>query len=156
DEAVQRGIAYNAAGQAEANMGIAQGDVDGDGLFDVYVTHLTDETNTLWSQGPRGLFRDRTAAAGLASPLWRGTGFGTVLADFNHDGAPDLAVVNGRITRTRLTGAAITTALGPHWSAYAERNQLFANDGTGRFRDVSESNGPFCGTAGVYRGLAWG
>ena len=80
-------------------MGVALGDVDGDGLFDLFVTHLTEETNTLWKQGPRGLFRDRTVAAGLAAPRWRGTGFGTVLADFDHDGALDLAVVNGRVDR---------------------------------------------------------
>ena len=41
-------------------MGVALGDVDGDGLVDLFVTHLTDETNTLWKQGPRGLFRDAT------------------------------------------------------------------------------------------------
>ena len=42
------------------------------------------------------------------------------------------------------------------WSQYAERNQLFANDGTGRFRDISSANQPFCGVPGVYRGLACG
>src|SRR5262249_32791207 len=47
-------------------------------------------------------------------------------------------------------------ALGPYWSQYAERNQLFANDGRGRFRDISPQNGPFCGTTGVARGLACG
>src|SRR5262249_5062557 len=155
---VLRGIAFNALGRAEANMGVAIGDVDGDGAFDVFVTHLTDETNTLWKQGPRGLFRDATAAAGLARPRWRGTGFGTVLADFDHDGAPDLAVVNGRVKRMELfdTDPAAAKALDPFWRPYAERNQLFANDGGGRFRDISPQNGPFCGTAWVARGLACG
>jgi hypothetical protein len=153
DEAVVRGVAFNGLGQPEGNMGIALSDVDGDGLFDVYVTHLTEETNTLWRQGPRGWFRDRTAAAGLASPRWRGTGFGTVLADFDQDGAPDLAVVNGRVGRTKLA----RPGAGPgFWGPYAERNQLFANDGTGRFRDISPLNEPFCGTAAVSRGLACG
>jgi hypothetical protein len=158
EEAVARGVAYNGLGKPESNMGVALADVDGDGLFDVFVTHLTEETNTLWGQGPRGVFRDRTAAAGLASPRWRGTGFGTVLADFDHDGAPDLAVVNGRIGRLKLTrpDAGTLAGLGPFWGLYAERNQLFANDGAGRFRDVSPHNGPFCGTAAVSRGLACG
>jgi hypothetical protein len=151
EEAGSRGLARNFLGQAEAGMGVAVGDVDGDGLFDLFVTHLTEETNTLWLQGPRGLFRDRTAAAGLKGPAGthgRGTGFGTVLADFDHDGAPDLAVVNGRIAR----GTETYPPLGPHWGAYAERNQLFANDG-GRFRSVSAANDAFCGTPNVARGL---
>src|SRR5437773_2237462 len=132
-------------GKAEANMGIAIGDVDGDGLFDVFVTHLTDETNTLWKQGPRGLFQDRTVGFGLASPRWRGTGFGTVLADFDHDGLADLAVVNGRVKRP--AGSSATTSLGTaesFWQPYAERNQLFVNDGNGRFRDISLGNAPLC------------
>jgi hypothetical protein len=132
---------------------VALGDVDGDGLFDVFVTHLTNETHTLWSQQPRGRFRDRTVPAGLAPPGSRGTGFGTVLADFDHDGALDVAVVNGRVSRNEPLGE---KTLGPFWSQYAERNQLFANDGTGRFRDISSDSQPFCGTPGVYRGLACG
>ena len=72
EEAVLRGVAYNALGQAQAGMGVALGDVDGDGLLDLFVTHLTDETNTLWRQGPRGFFGDHTVGAGLAAPRWRG------------------------------------------------------------------------------------
>jgi hypothetical protein len=154
EEAVLRGLAYDGMGKTAANMGVALGDVDGDGLFDIFVTHLTNETHTLWSQGPRGRFRDRTARAGLAPPGSRGTGFGTVLADFDHDGALDVAIVNGRVSRGEQPVAEET--LGPFWSQYAEHNQLFANDGMGRFRDISRANRPFCGAAGVYRGLACG
>jgi hypothetical protein len=158
DEAVVRGVAFNTVGMPQANMGIALGDVDGDGAFDVFVTHLTEELNTLWKQGPRGQFRDRTAAAGLAASRWRGTGFGTVLVDFDHDGSLDLALVNGRVQRSKLTGVdpEARAVLGPHWSIYAERNQLFANDGSGRFRDISVENAALCGVPGVYRGLCYG
>jgi hypothetical protein len=137
-------------GRAFAGMGIAAGDTSGSGMFDLYVTHLTSETNTLWRQGPRGQFRDRTVEAGLTAGRWRGTGFGTLLADFDLDGAPDLAVVNGRVLRG---GPAQGTDMG-FWETYAERNQLFANDGTGKFRDVSPANKPFCGHWNVARGLA--
>ena len=153
EEAVQRGVAYNGMGKTQAGMGVALGDVDGDGLFDLFVTHLTEETNTLWKQGPRGRFRDDTAAAGLVAPRWRGTGFGTVLADFDHDGALDLAVVNGRVA---ARAAPDDPSLGPFWSKYGDRNQLFAGDGDGRFRDVSPQNAPFSGHSNVARGLVRG
>jgi hypothetical protein len=156
EEAVPRGLAYNAMGHAEANMGIALGDVSGSGRFDLFVTHLTEETHTLWGQrpqGPRGYFRDRTVEAGLGSPRWRATGFGTVLADFDHDGALDIAVVNGRVSRGN---AGNVPGFDAFWGPYAERNQLFANDGKGRFRDISPHNRPFCGTLNVARGLACG
>ncbi|HZT80288.1 MAG TPA: CRTAC1 family protein, partial [Gemmataceae bacterium] len=156
DEAVGRGVAYNGMGQPQANMGVAVGDVAGTGRLDLFVTHLTEETHTLWRQQPgepRGLFRDATAASGLAAPRWRGTGFGTALADFNHDGWLDIAVANGRVRRGPPVAA---DALGPFWCRYGERNQLFAGAGDGRFRDLSEDNAPLCGTPNVARGLAVG
>ena len=50
----------------------------------------------------------------------------------------------------------LVPALGAHWSAYAERNQVFANDGAGNFRDVSEQNPALCGTPNVARGVCVG
>src|SRR5439155_24906737 len=79
EEAVLRGVALNGLGQAPGNMGVALGDVDGDGRLDLFVTHLTDELHTLWTQGEDGMFQDRTGPAGLAMPRWRGTGFGPLL-----------------------------------------------------------------------------
>jgi hypothetical protein len=153
EEAAQRGLAYNALGQPQGNMGIACGEVDDSGRFAVFITHLTEETNTLWKQGPRGLFRDSTAAVGLAASHWRGTGFGTVLADFDNDGALDLAIVNGRVARNPVSPA---QEAGPFWSRYAERNQLFAGDGKGSFRDISLEQPALCGQAAVSRALAVG
>src|SRR5262249_31994589 len=131
EEAAQRGIAYNAFGSPAANMGIGFGDVDGDGLFDIFVTHVSWEQHALWKQGPAGLFQDQTAAVGLGNLARRGTGFGTVLADFDLDGALDLAFVNGRIKRdpSSVTAEPFLDGLDPFWHPYAQRNQLFVNDG---------------------------
>ena len=154
EEAVTRGVATNYMGQAQANMGVALGDVDGDGLFDLFVTHLNSEKHTLWKQGPRGLFQDKTGAAGLANLAWNGSGFGAVLADFDLDGRLDLAFVNGHIARRK--NYVEDPKLGPHWSKYAERNQLFRNQGDGVFEDVSQASPALCGTPNVGRGLCWG
>jgi hypothetical protein len=153
EEAVRRGVAYNGLGKAQGSMGVALGDVDGDGRFDLLVTHLPQENNTLWRQETRGLFRDQTAVCGLAGPRWHGTGFGAVLGDFDNDGALDLAVVNGRIDKALVLR---NPSLGEHWGWYGEQNQLFANDGAGRFRDVSARERDLCITPNVARGLAAG
>jgi enediyne biosynthesis protein E4 len=150
EEALTHGVAFNGMGQAQAGMGVAFGDGSGNGLFDLFVTHERDETNTLWVQGPRGTFRDMTLKAGFSRSGWRATGFGTVMADFDNDGWNDIAVANGRVSR----GSMVNPALGSFWGQYAERNQLFANEGKGIFRDVSEQNAPFCATPNVARGLA--
>jgi hypothetical protein len=157
EEAIARGLAYTGMGTAAANMGIALGDVDGDGLFDAFVPHLTEENHTLWRQGPRGVFQDGTARAGLLSMPWHGTGFGTVMADFDCDGDLDLAVANGLVRRRiSTTPPKMAATIAPFWAAYAEPSQLFANDGTGRFRDVSAATAAFCGEGFVGRGLVCG
>jgi hypothetical protein len=156
EEAVRRGVAYTGTGSAAANMGIAIGDWDGDGRFDLFVPHLGGENHTLWRQLDAGLFRDDTAAAGLLSLPWHGTGFGAVSGDFNNDGSPDLAVVNGKIRRSPSRSTAkLEPALPDFWRPYAEPAQLFANDGKGRFHEVSQAN-LVCAEAFVGRGLACG
>ena len=155
EEAVMRGLAFNAMGQTAANMGLALGDVDGDGTFDIFVTHLTKEFHALWLQGPRGVFQDRMATTGLARQGWRGTGFGAVLIDFDNDGDLDLAFVNGLVKRDNGQRP-LASGVNPFWIAYAQRNQLFANDRRGNFSDVSGENPAFCGKAAVGRSLICG
>ena len=99
DEATTRGVAYNCMGRSEADMGTAIGDVNGNGLFDLFVPHLTTETHTLWSQEARGVFHDRTAMSGVTAAKWRSTGFGTFLADMENDGDLDLLICTGRVYR---------------------------------------------------------
>ena len=91
-------------------------------------------------QGPRGLFQDLTAVFGLVNPAWRGTGFGTVLADFDHDGWPDLAFVNGLIERGKDPAPRVE-GLAPFWFPYAQRFQLFRNTGAGRFAEIVTKKG---------------
>jgi hypothetical protein len=155
EEGVVRGVAFNAMGQTAGNMGIAIGDVDGDGAFDLFVTHLAEEHHALWQQQARGFFQDRTGPSGLAQQGWRGTGFGAVFADFDLDGALDLAFVNGRVKRGQET-APLAPGVQSFWAPYAQRSQLFVGDGRGGFRDVARVNPAFCGRATVGRGLACG
>jgi hypothetical protein len=154
EEALARGVAVDSMGQAQSNMGVAIGDVNNDGRLALYVTHLATERNTLWLQGPKpGLFHDRTASANLLKTDWRGTGFGTLMSDFDQDGWLDIAVANGAVTRGSQTP---NPKLGEHFKHFSERNQLLRGEGHGKFGDISRGNPALCGTPNVARGLAQG
>ena len=155
EEAAARGLAYNSMGEAEADMGIAIGDVNDDGAFDVFVTHRTIETHTLWMQEPRGSFVDRTTTAGILSAE-RSTGFGTALADFDNDCDLDMALVNGRVLRATGPPPPAVPGLSDFWMPYAQPDQLLMNEGDGHFRDVSAANVDFAGLASVSRSLICG
>jgi hypothetical protein len=153
EQGLRRGVAVNAMGMSEANMGIGVGDIDNDGLFDLYVTHLLNERHRLWKQGPQGLFHDRTTSLGLGGSASLGTGFGTVLADFDNDADVDLAIAHGGVLKP--VGKQTPDSADDFWAPYAQRNALLANEG-GTFRDASAGNPSFCDTPGVYRSLACG
>ncbi len=66
DEATTAGLATSSVGGYMAGMGVACGDLDGDGLIDLAVTNFYGESTTLYHNLGRGLFADRTSAAGLS------------------------------------------------------------------------------------------
>jgi hypothetical protein len=156
EEAVARGLALNAMGRTAANMGVAYGDVDGDGMADLFITHLAEEFHALFRQDRRGWYSDVVARAGLQTGRWRGTGFGTVLADFDRDGSLDLCLVNGLVRRATPGQTPVLPGVSEWWGRYAQRAQLFVNNGKGRFRDVSDEQAGLCGLAAVGRSLAVG
>jgi hypothetical protein len=149
EEAVTRGLAFDDRGGAASNMGVAYGDVDGNGLFDLFITHFTNEHHGLWMQQTCGSFEELSIQAGLTQSRWHGTAWGTVLADFNQDGALDLALMNGWVQRRDAPAKSF-------WEDYKDRNQVFVNDGAGHFRDISTDNPALCGEAQVGRGLCVG
>lgn len=153
DEAFIAGVALNDAGEPEAGMGITAGDADGDGDLDLFMTHIVNQTNTLYaSEGALG-YSDRSMASGIGASSLGFTGFGTGFLDFDHDGDVDLAVVNGRVQRRApLPGADPPSP----WDVYAEPNQLLENVEGTRFEDRSQAAGDFGEPIEVSRGLALG
>lgn len=155
EEAALRGLAYNAMGATAANMGVVFADLNGDGSFDLFVTHLTDEFHALFRQQEPGFFSDAVSQSGLQQQAWRGTGFGAVAADFNLDGWPDIAIANGLIRRGPSAQEPVASGVNPWWRRYAQRQQIFLNR-DGRFEDAAAANPNFCGEASVGRSLAIG
>lgn len=152
DEGIQRGVALDPSGRTEANMGVAVGDVNGDGALDLFVTHLWEENNRLYLGTTGPLYRDGTVASGLSQHDLERTGFGCGFFDFDHDGDEDLAVVNGAVRKRPV----IPGGPAGFWSEYAEPNQLFENDGQARFTLAEDKAGPFAAEVEVSRGLAFG
>jgi hypothetical protein len=155
EEAARRGLAFNAMGSTAANMGVAFGDFNGDALGDLFVTHLAEEFHSLFKQDKAGLFIDAIAESGMQQQAWRGTGFGTVGADFDLDGEVDIALVNGLIRRAVTAQTPVLDGVNAWWARYAQRPQLFLKRGK-MFQDVSLQNPVFCGPAAVGRSLAMG
>jgi enediyne biosynthesis protein E4 len=153
DEAPIVGCAFNGAGRVEAGMGTCAGDANGDGLLELFKTHITSETNTLYLASTDGLYSDATSDAGMA-PIDRPyTGWGCAFLDFDLDRDLDIAVANGRVTRGPVFPGA---SLGPFWNRFAEPKLLFANDGKAKFEFVGPKTGDFGTRPEITRGLAAG
>ncbi|MEM1179024.1 MAG: CRTAC1 family protein [Acidobacteriota bacterium] len=150
DEARFAGAAMNAEGHAEAGMGVTAGDVDNDGDEDLFVTHLDEETNTLYEAEPGALFADRTAVTGLGAASFNTTGFGTHFFDYDNDGRLDLFVANGAVQGIRERVAA-----GEKFPL-AQTNQLFRNLGNKRFEETTAAGGPVFDLEEVSRGAGFG
>src|SRR5580765_8491077 len=92
--------------------GVALGDVDGDGLCDVYLCRLDGSNNKLYRNLGNWKFEDITDSAGVGCGSQNSTG--AVFADIDGDGDLDL-LVNSMGGGTRV----------------------FANDGKGHFTEVT-------------------
>ena len=150
NQALLAGTAFNLDGEAEASMGLVAGDFDGDGDEDLFMTHLQDETNTLYSNDGSGLFTDQTLGSGLDLSSRQLTGFGTGWIDYDNDGLLDLLIVNGAVRmKAELQRAGDPFPL-------HEPNQLLRNLGGGRVEDISARAGRVFELSEVSRGAAFG
>jgi len=150
NEALLAGAAFNRDGKAEAGMGVDAGDFDANGTEDIFVTHLMDATNTLFTNLGEALFEDRTRETGLGMPGHRFTGFGTLFFDYDNDGWLDLLVANGAVQLLpELMRKGDPYPLG-------QPNQLFRNTGHRTFVDTSLQAGEPFQLSEVSRGAAFG
>jgi hypothetical protein len=150
--ALEAGLAYSSDGLAKAGMGLGADDIDNDGHLEVIVTNLTGEGVTLFRSDGQGMYDDDTAQFGLAQSTFGTTGYGTGFFDYDNDGLMDLFIANGAMTiiesvRARPQGI----------YPYAEKNQLFHNQGAGKgFLEVTDVAGAALERVEVSRGAAFG
>jgi hypothetical protein len=146
------GAALDGNGAAQAGMGLAAGDVDGDGVLDLFVNNFSEDFSTLYHGLGHGIFEDVSRASGVGPATYRTLAWGAALADMDNDGDLDLVVANGHIYpqidhHPEIIGTA------------EQRNLLLENVSTAgeiRFVDVTDEAGPGFQTKGYSRGLAVG
>ena len=141
--AVPRGIAVDGQSLAQASMGIACGDFDGDLDLDLYVTGFAREYNIYYEQQAAGLWGDSTARQELIEPTLMTVGFGTQAIDMDADGIDELAITNGHIGD-----------FGPDQPPLEQPFQLMRRSENGTFQPVDLSGqSRYLSTSHIGRGL---
>jgi len=148
ESALLSGAAYSADGIARAGMGVTAADFDSDGDEDILVTNLAREGSTLYRNDGRGSFYDATMELGLHHLSFPFTGFGVEWLDYDNDGKVDLFAANGGVT--------IVESLRGTPYPFQQRNQLFRNEGSGKFRETTAEGGTAMELLEVSRGAAFG
>jgi enediyne biosynthesis protein E4 len=157
---VTSSAAFDANGAAQASMGLAVGDVDGDSILDLFVTNFSEDFSTLYKGLGHAFFEDVSRATGVGPLTYRPLSWGTAMADIDNDGDLDIVVANGHIypqidAHAQLIGT------------YRQRNLLLENRSLRDdvpagsppetlFRDVTDAAGPGFEIARSHRGLAVG
>jgi len=146
DVSLISGLAASEDGRYEAGMGIDAADVDGDGLLDIYITHLDFELNRLYHNNGDGTFTDVTYSSGIGNKAILLSGVAAKFIDYDNDGWPDILQANGAmVDNVQLYHSLVS---------YKEPLLMFRNLGHGQFEKVSESLGPDFNRPMVGRGLA--
>lgn len=143
----QAGVAVSADGTPGSSMGIACADFDGNQRPDLFVTNFENSANDYYDNQFETTFLHRSSALGLDSPSRPMLAFGTVAADFELDGWPDIFVANGHIWDLRALQFGHLYEMPP---------QLFHNSLGRRFQDVSASAGTYFNQQWLGRSAATG
>ncbi|MDG2220222.1 MAG: FG-GAP-like repeat-containing protein [Rubripirellula sp.] len=108
------GCAVGHDGLARACMGVAFGDFDRNGTFDLQITNFWNEPSDIFLQRSTKLFVPASSSMGLFSPSRETVGWGTVAVDLDRNGWLDFAVLNGHVREDPRLG-----------QPFAMRPQLF-------------------------------
>ncbi|MHC4518296.1 MAG: CRTAC1 family protein [Planctomycetota bacterium] len=127
------GTAYDLHGDEQGSMGTDCADYDNDGLLDFFVTSYQEQLATLYQNLGDGVFDYVTLNTGAGVGTLPFVTWGNSFVDFDNDGHRDLFIACGHLQDNVEKYDGTTT--------YFEKNILLANDGDGKFVDVTKESG---------------
>jgi hypothetical protein len=148
DVGLASGTALSENGAEQASMGVAIGDYDHRGRWNIVVTNFSDEYNAVYRHEKDFLFTDASYATRTAKPSLPFVGWGVELFDYDNDGWQDLMVANGHVyPQLEKAGLELT---------YRQRKLFYRNDRDGTFSEIGQDLGPALNTPAASRGAAFG
>ena len=149
EDAFPMGVAVSEDGAEQGGMGVAVGDLENRGLFDLFVANFAEEYNALF-RNEEGFFNDVSFRSGTGAASLPYVGWGSVFFDADNDGDLDLIVVNGHVY-PQLDQAKLGAS-----APYRQRKLFYLGNGEGGFEEVGERYGEAFTELRVSRGLAAG
>ncbi len=100
EAALDRGVAFNADGRTQSNMGVAIGEYGKSGRTDLLTTTFIRDYFPLFRLDKGGNYEEIASSAGLPSVTSKYLGWACGLTDFDNSGARDFWTANGHVYPT--------------------------------------------------------
>jgi len=137
DRGTMSGTAFSQAGEATVSMSVDYADYNNDGHIDLFVSD--DTYCSLYESIGNGLFVDKGIASNISMAAAQFVGWSSSFIDYDNDSDVDIFKTNGALKHL-----------------YGQEDQLFQNEGNGKFRDISLELGEYFHRELVGRGACIG
>jgi len=137
DRGIMSGTAFSQAGEATVSMSVDFADFNDDGLLDLFVSD--DTYCSLYENLGNGIFTDKGIASNISMAAAQFVGWSSSFVDYDNDSDADIFKTNGALKHL-----------------YGHEDQIFRNEGGGKFRDISLELGKYFQEEHVGRGACLG
>jgi hypothetical protein len=137
DIGTKSGTAFSQAGESTVSMSVDFADYNGDGKLDIFVSD--DNYCSLYENQGNAVFTDKAMSAGISTQAAQFVGWSSSFMDYDNDGDVDIYKTNGALKHL-----------------YGHEDQLFENQGNGKFNDISLELGKYFSEEYVGRGTCIG
>jgi hypothetical protein len=137
DKGTLSGTGFSQAGEATVSMSVDFADYNHDELLDIFISD--DNYCSLYENLGQGIFKDNSYASGISMASGQFVGWSSSFLDYDNDGDADIFKANGELKHL-----------------YGQEDQLFDNEGGGKFKDLSLDLGPYFREENVGRGACIG